>query len=181
MRAMLNNSALPGAEFSCLYQSHSGTKKLLEAFLNHATERRDIPAVLCFLDRRLCRAHDVPQLRQMAKRTCREIVDDHLQLRSENRLDDDLRRNYAEDVVMLTSWGLFKGHEGVRTLAAKLKCDAPDAGFNYDKVLVDGPFGFLRWSAQGETCMITNGADSYVIRGGKIIAQSIHYEVQPKR
>lgn len=113
-----------------------------------------------------------------AARSLHDVVRDHLRLRSEGRLDEDIRKNFAEDVVVLTEWGAFKGHEAVRKLAAKLRDEAPDAHYEYEEVLLDDFFGYLRWSANGNGTKIINGADSYVVRDGKIVAQSIRYDVE---
>lgn len=49
-----------------------------------------------------------------ARRT-HEVFDDHLRLRLEGRLEGDLARNYAEDVVLLTmNWNAC-GDQAIRT------------------------------------------------------------------
>jgi hypothetical protein len=45
--------------------------------------------------------------------------------------------------------------------------------------LVHGPVGFLKWTAESPTARITDGADSYVVRDGLIVAHTIHYTVEP--
>ncbi len=45
-------------------------------------------------------------------------------------------------------------------------------------MLVEGETGFLEWGGRGEHTRIKDGADSYVIRDGKIVAQTIHYTVE---
>jgi hypothetical protein len=53
----------------------------------------------------------------LAARSTREVFEDHLRLAEENDLEGDLERNVAEDVVMLTGRGVFRGHAGVCELA----------------------------------------------------------------
>jgi hypothetical protein len=50
------------------------------------------------------------------RRSAKEVFDDHL----ERRKQGDLRRNYAEDVAVLTARGVLRGHDGVRRSAALL-------------------------------------------------------------
>lgn len=38
---------------------------------------------------------------------------------------------------------------------------------------------FLEWSAMSPHAKVTDGADSYLIRNGRIIVQTIHYTVTP--
>lgn len=45
----------------------------------------------------------------MPSRSTREVLEDHLRLRREGDLEEDLARNYAEDVVLLCKHGVFKG------------------------------------------------------------------------
>jgi len=46
-------------------------------------------------------------------------------------------------------------------------------------MLVEGELGFLEWSARGSGAEVEDGADSYLIRDGRIVAQTIHYTVIP--
>ena len=58
-------------------------------------------------------------------RSAREVFDDHLPEASDGSVEADISRNYAEDVVLLCSRGVYRGHDGVRRLAQMLK--EPDA------------------------------------------------------
>lgn len=93
-------------------------------------------------------------------------------------IDDDLPRNYAEDVVILTGRGIFRGHDGVRHLNRVLMEELADARFEYRTVLADTEMAFLEWGARGEGACVKDGADSYLIRRGKIVAQTIHYTLE---
>jgi hypothetical protein len=44
---------------------------------------------------------------------------------------------------------------------------------------VDGEIAFLEWSGRCATARVEDGADSSWVRGGRIVAQTIHYTVQP--
>jgi hypothetical protein len=112
-------------------------------------------------------------------RTSEEVLRDHLDLAKDGALADDVSRNYAEDVILLTTYGIFRGHQGVSELAAILRKEMPDATFEYNNILIDGEIGFLEWSASSRNAKIKDGADSYVIRNDVIIAQTIHYTVMP--
>jgi hypothetical protein len=39
---------------------------------------------------------------------------------------------------------------------------------------------FLEWTATCATARVRDGADSFWIRGGRIVAQTIHYTVEPR-
>ncbi|HEX7025746.1 MAG TPA: nuclear transport factor 2 family protein [Gammaproteobacteria bacterium] len=114
----------------------------------------------------------------MTVRTAYNILRDHLEKARLGKIEDDLARNYAEDVVLLTGYGVHRGHEGARDLEQLLQRQLPDARFTYRTIEVEGDVGFLEWSATSSNGNYVNdGADSYVIRNGRIVAQTIHYTV----
>ena len=78
------------------------------------------------------------------------------------------------------SRGVFRGFDGVRELAAALAVELPDhAAFAYDFVGAEGRMGLLEWSYEDSQVRVRDGVDSYLIEGGKIVAQTIHYTVEP--
>mgnify|MGYP005748618181 FL=1 len=110
----------------------------------------------------------------------KEILDDHLYLSKHGTVDEDLERNFSEDLVLLTTFGVFKGHKGMKLLAKRLREELPSMTFKYKNILVEGEVAFLEWSADSESTYVEDGADSYVIRDGKIVAQTIHYTLRHK-
>ena len=114
----------------------------------------------------------------LSKRSTREVYEDHLRLADVNDIEADLARNVAEDVVMLTGRGVFRGHEGVRELARQLMTEIPSGRWTYVTRLFEGPMAFLEWTVDEGQFRIRDGADSYLIEGGKIRMQTIHYTVE---
>lgn len=124
----------------------------------------------------------------LSRRSAREVLDDHLNIANdwtgaslEDVLAEDLRRNVSEDIVVLINRGTFRGHGGVRELAMMLADELPQhEAFEYTYVATDGRMGFLEWTYQDSTVQVRDGADSYLIEGGLIVAQTIHYTVEPR-
>jgi hypothetical protein len=110
-------------------------------------------------------------------RSTREVVESHLEHRRRGDLEGDLRQNYATDVVVLSAEGIHRGHDALRLTASVLKSYLEHSDFDYDQVLVTDEYGLLNWSAQDGGTEIHDGADSYVVRDGLIVMQSIHYSV----
>ena len=110
-------------------------------------------------------------------RTTREVFEDHVRLRLEGRLEEDLARNYAEDVVLLTVNSNMRGHEAIRTSAGRLAEQLPEARFEIIKTQTDGRFAFLVWRATSDGFDAIDGADSFVIEDGLIRLQTIHYRL----
>jgi hypothetical protein len=62
-------------------------------------------------------------------------------------------------------------------LDRKLREHVPDT-FEIVLKLVHGPYGYIEWRAREPGKSVEDGADSFLIEGGKIVFQSIHYSVQ---
>ena len=125
---------------------------------------------------------------ELSRRSAREVLDDHLNIANEwvsgpfeEILAEDLRRNVAEDIVILINRGTFHGHDGVRELARMLSDELPEhAAFEYTYVAAEGNVGLLEWTYEDSTVRVRDGVDSYVIENGKIVAQTIHYTLEPR-
>jgi hypothetical protein len=112
-------------------------------------------------------------------RSPEEVFDDHLRLAAEHRFDEDITRNVAPNVVILERRGIFHGREGALELARLLEEELPDAPYVYTNRLIAGRVAFLEWTAEAAHTRVRDGADSFVIEDGWIVAQTIHYTVEP--
>jgi hypothetical protein len=108
-------------------------------------------------------------------RTTLEVLDEHLRWREEGQLEEDLTRNYAEDAVLLTSYGILHGYDGIRASAGLLYQQLEGTQYLYRTRLTHGKMAFLEWAAAGPRIQVTSGADSYLIEHGLIRVQTIHY------
>jgi len=129
-------------------------------------------------------------MEDLSNRTSQEVLDDHLNIANrlgpdddlERIVQDDLDRNVAEDCVILMNRGTFHGHQGVMQLAQMLGEELPEhRGFQYTYVAAEGRMAFLEWAYEDVQVRVTDGADSYLIEDGKIVAQTIHYTVEQKQ
>lgn len=122
----------------------------------------------------------------LAHRSAREVLDDHLNIANtwenapfDKLLEEDIRRNVSEDIVILINRGTFRGHEGVRHLAQMLAEELPEhKAFRYTYVATEGKVGLLEWQYEDSTIRVRDGVDSYLIEDGKIVAQTIHYTLE---
>ena len=137
------------------------------------------------------------RMEDLSNRTAQEVLDDHLNLAEhwgtdggaqritdediERAIEEDIRRNVSEDIVILINRGTFRGHEGVRQLGRMLIEELPEhSSFEYTYKAVEGKMGFLEWAYEDTNVRVKDGADSYLIEDGKIVAQTIHYTVEQK-
>lgn len=118
------------------------------------------------------------------QRTTREVVEDHLNLAASEtwELETDIRRNFAPDIYLLTGYGIYHGYHGIREKARLLAEQLPGGRWTYVNVMAEGELGFLEWTAEAENgARVEDGADSYLVRDGRIQAMTIHYTVLPPR
>ena len=107
------------------------------------------------------------------------MFDDHLAVSTQGTVEEDIERNYAATVVILSSDGVRRGHDGLREQADKLRRELPNCTFHCRTQLVEGEVAFLKWTAEADGARVRDGAGSYLVRDGRIVAQTIHYTVEP--
>jgi hypothetical protein len=115
---------------------------------------------------------------KLEQRTTRHVLDDHLNLAKEWKFEEDLQRNFADDIVLLTGYGIYRGTDGVREKVRLLNEQLPHGRWRYTNIMAEGEMGFLEWTAEADNgAKVEDGADSYLIRNGRIHAMTIHYSV----
>lgn len=113
-------------------------------------------------------------------RSTEAVMMDHLTLAQRGEIDIDIERNFAPDCVLMTSYGTFRGHEGIRAAAALLDEQIGRPGYEYRTASFHGELGFLEWTATSDTMSIDDGADSYWVHDGLIRAMTAHYTLRPR-
>ena len=114
-------------------------------------------------------------------RSVRDVFEDHLRLRACGDLETDLERNYSNDVILLCETGPLIGRDALRWSARRLGLQLPGAEFEFPSKQVQGEYALLIWTAQSAKFEVDYGADSFVIRDGRIVAQTIFYRLSRGR
>lgn len=107
-------------------------------------------------------------------------MQDHLSKRLADDVGGDIQQNYSPAVVVLSSFGVFRGHDGIRASAAKLSRSIKGATISYKHTIIEGKYAFLEWTAKSDDKVIRDGADSFVVEDGRIVLQTVHYTVSEK-
>jgi uncharacterized membrane protein YcaP (DUF421 family) len=136
---------------------------------------RDVDEAILEPSGRISVRHREPTAR--TDRAPRTVLEDHLRRRQEGDLEGDLAANYDPDVVLLSAEGVRRGHEGVRALADVLHSYVPSGSYDYHDLHACDSFGLLTWSADRGGTVLHDGADAFVVRDGRIVAQTTHYTV----
>jgi hypothetical protein len=116
----------------------------------------------------------------LRRRSAAEVFKDHLWLAGKHHFEEDIERNVSPAIIILERRGIFRGREGARELARLLEQELPGAPYVYTNQMVEGRVAFLEWTAEGEHACVRDGADSFVIENGWIVAQTIHYTVEER-
>lgn len=116
----------------------------------------------------------------LRRRSPEEVFEEHLRLASEHQFEEDIERNVSPDIIILERRGIFRGREGALELARLLEQELPKAPYLYTNRLIEGRMAFLEWTSEAEYARVRDGADSFVIENGWIVAQTIHYTVEAK-
>jgi len=114
-------------------------------------------------------------------RSTAEVFDDHLRRADRGDIDSDIAANFAADCVLLTTYGRFDGHAGVKRAAELLASQVPSAVYTYTQRVVHEDIAFLEWTAAGTGAFVRDGADSFLIDDGRIKIMTIHYTVDTVR
>ena len=114
--------------------------------------------------------------------TTREILDHHLTAFFACDVEGVLS-DYEKNVVFFTANGPLNGVQAVRPLFETLieEFRKPGASFNMEQYFVDGDHGYILWNADTADKVYEMATDTFVVRDGKIVAQSYTARIAPKR
>jgi ketosteroid isomerase-like protein len=110
-----------------------------------------------------------------------DVLDRHLKSFSESDLDGILA-GYAADAVLFGPDGALKGPNAIKPLFESLISEfaKPGASFTMQQRLIDGDHAYIVWNAETEDHSYEFATDTFVVRNGRIVAQSFAAKVKPK-
>lgn len=111
----------------------------------------------------------------------KNILDHHLKSFGEGDLKGILS-DYAPGAVLFTSDGPLKGIDAIRPLFQALIAEfgKPGAVFSMKQQFVEGDYAYILWVAETAENVYELGTDTFVVRDGKIVAQSFTGRITPK-
>jgi hypothetical protein len=83
---------------------------------------------------------------------------------------------------MFTADGPLKGGDAIRPLFQAMVAEfgKPGTTFTMKQQFVEGDYAYILWSAETADNVYELGTDTFVVRDGKIIAQSFTGKITPK-
>ena len=104
-------------------------------------------------------------------RTTAEVLGHHMESMGAGDFDG-LLSDYAEDAIILTPMGVFRGTEAISGFFSGFMANLPDGfmeGFVLDVQEVDGEYAYIVWHSVDVAPL---GTDTFRVVAGKIVMQT---------
>ena len=110
-----------------------------------------------------------------------DVLNHHLKCFAVGDLEGILS-DYAPGAVLFTPGGPLKGAAAIRPLFQAMFAEfgKPGATFTMKHQYVDGDYAYVLWTAETADNVYEVGTDTFVVRDGKIMAQSFAGKITPK-
>jgi ketosteroid isomerase-like protein len=111
----------------------------------------------------------------------KEVLDHHLKCFGEGDLKGILS-DYAPDAIMFTPDGPLRGADAMRPLFQAMIAEfgKPGAVVSMKQQSVDGEYAYILWTAETADNVYEMATDTFVVRDGKIVAQSFTGKITPR-
>lgn len=113
--------------------------------------------------------------------TTEQVLNHHLTSFGEGNIDGILA-DYAPTAILFTPDGPLAGVDAIRPLFEGLLAEfaKPGASFDMKHQAVEGEYAYILWTAETADNVYELATDTFVIREGKIVAQSLAAKITPK-
>jgi len=111
----------------------------------------------------------------------KDVLDHHLKSFGEGDVAGILS-DYAPEAILFTRDELLKGAEAMRPLFQALidEFAKPGARFTLAQQSVEGDYAYIVWTAETADNVYELATDTFIVRDGKITAQSFAGKITPK-
>lgn len=111
----------------------------------------------------------------------KDVLNHHLKCFGEGDLTGILS-DYAPGAVMFTPDGPLRGADAMRPLFQAMISEfgKPGAVFTLKRQSIEGDYAYIVWAAETADNVYEVGTDTFIVRDGKIAAQSFTGKITPK-
>ncbi len=111
----------------------------------------------------------------------KDVLKHHMKCFGEGDLEGTLS-DYTSDAVLFMPDGPRKGPDEMRPVfeAVFAEFAKPGTTFNLQQLSVEGDYAYVLWTADTADNLYEFSTDTFVIRDGKIVAQSFAGKITPK-
>ncbi|HXT36468.1 MAG TPA: nuclear transport factor 2 family protein [Chloroflexota bacterium] len=96
---------------------------------------------------------------------------------------DEVLKDFADGAVLITPDGVSKGREAIHAAYSAMFAELFKSGtynFTLDAAHIDGDIAYIAWRASCATLEVPMGTGTFVVRNGKIVAQTFAAKIDPK-
>jgi ketosteroid isomerase-like protein len=96
---------------------------------------------------------------------------------------DEILADFADDAVLVLPDGVHRGRAAIHAVYSGLFSGLFKPGtyeFTMDAEHIEGEVAYIAWRATCATADIPLGTDTFVVRHGKIVAQTFAAKIDPK-
>lgn len=96
---------------------------------------------------------------------------------------EKIMADYADDALLITPEGTLKGRTQIRSLFTEIFANMfPPVGssLNLAKQVIEGEMAYILWSGESSQYKAPFATDTFLIRDGKIIAQTFAAQLEAK-
>ena len=110
-----------------------------------------------------------------------EVLNNHLKCFGEGDLNGVLS-DYAPEAVLFTPDGPLRGVDAIGSLFETLIAEfgKPGAALSMKQRFVVGDYAYILWTAETADNVYELATDTFVVRDGRIVAQSFAARITPK-
>ena len=110
-----------------------------------------------------------------------DVLDRHLKSFAEGDVDGVVA-DYSSDAVLFAPSGPLKGPDAIRPFFEDFisEFSKPGSSFTMQRRCIDGDHAYILWTAETADNSYEFATDTFVIRNGKIVAQSFAAKITPK-
>ncbi|HWC15707.1 MAG TPA: nuclear transport factor 2 family protein [Terriglobales bacterium] len=111
-----------------------------------------------------------------------DVLDRHMKSFAERDLDGVVA-DYSSDAVLFVPSGPLKGPDAIKPFfeAFFSEFSKPSSSFTMQLRCIEGDHAYIIWTAETADNSYEFATDTFVVRQGKIIAQSFAAKIKPKR
>ena len=111
----------------------------------------------------------------------KDVIEHHLKCFAEGDLKGILS-DYTPSSVLFTPEGALRGIDAIRPLFQAMIAEfgKPGSAFSMKQQFVEGEHAYIVWTAETADNVYEFATDTFVVRDGKILAQSFASKIIPK-
>ena len=95
---------------------------------------------------------------------------------------DELMKDFSDQAVLFTPDGVLEGRDSIKKFYTEVTSNflPPGSDFKISRQEVRGQTAYIVWSGESKNYRFPLGTDTFVMKDGKIIAQTFAAKIEPK-